>query len=300
MSASTTIGPPAAGRLSPLLRRVFRGHGAWVGAILVGGFALAGAAEPWINQSLLGRDCQDMPKDAVLVQPPSRKHPLGTDHQGRDQLTRILCGSRTSLVIGVSAEAIALTLGVLLGGCAGFLGGRVDAMLMRFTDMVLAFPFPLVAIAVVALTDTGHGSVLTILLLLGLLGWPGIARLVRARVLSLRNAQFVDAARAGGAGNLRVLIHHALPAGMAPAWAVATVGVGSNILAEAWLSFIGLGASNTISWGSILDDARLYAGTAWWYPLFPGLAITLTILGFLLLGDALRDALDPHPTAELP
>ena len=240
-----------------------------------------------------------MPKPEIPPPgPPSRDHPLGTDEQGRDLLTRLLCGSRTSLLVGVSAEGIAVALGILFGAWAGFAGGRTDALLMRFTDIVLAFPFPLVAIAVIALTRTG--STLTILLLLGLLGWPAIARLVRSRLIVLREAEFVTAARACGAPDLRVLLRHALPAGLAPAWAAAAVGVAGNILAEAWLSFIGLGDQSRTSWGTILQEAKNYVSTAWWYALYPGLAITLAILGFMLLGDALRQTMDPHPSAEIP
>jgi ABC-type dipeptide/oligopeptide/nickel transport system permease subunit len=139
-----------------------------------------------------------------------------------------------------------------------------------------------------------------VLLLLGLLGWPGIARLIRSRILTLRRSGFVEAARASGAGDARVLLRHALPSGMAPVWAVVSVGIAGNILAEAWLSFIGLGDQSRVSWGTILQSARTFASTSWWYALAPGAAITLTILGFMLLGDALRETLDPRPTTEMP
>jgi peptide/nickel transport system permease protein len=267
-----------------------------VGLLLVGAFVLAGLTGPFLNANILGHTCFEMPKPEFAPAPPSREHWLGTDDQGRDLLARLLCGSRTSLFIGVTAEAIALFLGVLLGGLAGYAGGRTDTLIMRFTDIVLAFPFPLVAIAVVALTRAGGAW--TILLLLGILGWPGIARLVRARLLAVRESEFVAAARASGAGDARVLLRHALPAGMTPVWAAAAVGIAGNILAEAWLSFIGLGDQTRTSWGTILQNARNFASSSWWYPLFPGLAITLAILGFILLGEALREALDPHDTTE--
>ena len=296
MAVSPTAGTSGAARTVGLPRRLLRHAGGWLGLVLVGVFAAAGIAEPLLTTHVLGHSCAEMPKPEFAPAPPSSQHWLGTDDQGRDLLARLLCGSRTSLLIGVAAEAIALTLGILLGAWAGYAGGRTDAVMMRFTDIVMAFPFPLVAIAVVALTR--HGGTLTILLLLGLLGWPGIARLIRARIVALRESEFVAAARASGAQDLRVLVRHALPAGMAPVWAAAAIGIASNILAEAWLSFIGLGDQGRISWGTILQDATNFASTSWWYPLFPGLAITLTILGFILLGDALREALDPRANAE--
>ena len=298
MVASPLAGTPGAGRTLGGGRRTVRHPGAWLGLVLVGGFTLAGFAEPILNAKVVGHRCEDMPKPEFAPAPPSAEHWLGTDDQGRDLLARLLCGSRTSLFIGVTAEAIALSLGVLLGAWAGYAGGRTDSAVMRFTDIVLAFPFPLVAIAVVALTRAS--SAWTILLLLGLLGWPGIARLVRARLLAVRHAQYVAAARASGAGGLRVLLRHALPAGMAPAWAAAAIGIAGNILAEAWLAFIGLGDQTRASWGTILQDAKNFASTSWWYALFPGLAISLTILGFILLGEALQEGLDPRNPPETP
>ncbi len=276
--------------------RFFRRPSAWVGSLLVGVFLVAGLAEP-VLQRALGHRCSDMPKESLL-EPPSRQHWLGTDDQGRDLLVRLICGSRTSLLVGVAAEALALLLGVTVGAWAGYRGGRTDALLMRFTDIVLAFPFPLVAIAVVALADVR--STWLVLVLLGLLGWPGLARLVRSRTLALRDSGFVEAARASGAGEARVLLRHALPSGMAPVWAAASVGIAGNLLAEAWLSFIGLGDQSRLSWGTILSNAWAFASTSWWYALAPGLAITFTILGFMLLGDALRDTMDPRTATEIP
>lgn len=277
------------------LGRFFRRPGAWVGSFLVSIFLLAGTADPLLQRAI-GQQCSAMPKDSLL-EAPSRQHWLGTDDQGRDLLARLICGSRTSLLVGITAEALALILGVALGAWAGYRGGRTDALLMRFTDIVLAFPFPLVAIAVIA--STRARSIWTVLLLLGLLGWPTIARLVRAKILTVRQSGFVEAARASGAPEIRVLLRHALPSAMAPVWAAASVGVAGNILAEAWLSFIGLGGSR-LSWGTMLHSARTFASTSWWYALAPGLAITLTILGFMLLGDALRETLEPRPSTEIP
>ena len=208
---------------------------------------------------------------------------------------QIVCGARTSLLVGVGAEILAAALGIAIGGWAGYKGGRVDAVLMRGTDVVLAFPFPLVAVAVVALTQ--QRGVGPLVLLLGLLGWPSIARLVRSRVLAVSRLEFVAAARAAGANDLRILARHALPAGITPVWPAAAAGIAGNILAEAWLSFIGLADSSRVSWGTILHGARTYVSDAWWFALFPGLAITLTILGFILLGEGLQEALDPRMRA---
>lgn len=290
------VNTPSGALWASFLARFFRRPGALVGSVLVAVFLITGLAAP-VMQRGLGHRCSDMPKESLL-DPPSRQHWLGTDDQGRDLLVRLLCGSRTSLLVGIAAEALALVLGIAVGAWAGYRGGRTDALLMRFTDMVLAFPFPLVAIAVVSLTRVQ--STWLVLLLLGLLGWPGIARLLRSRIMALRDSGFVEAARASGAGEARVLLRHALPAGMAPVWAAVSVGIASNILAEAWLSFIGLGDQNRVSWGSILSNAWSFASTSWWYALAPGLALTLTILGFMLLGDALRDTLDPRTTTEVP
>jgi peptide/nickel transport system permease protein len=283
-------------RGGPLPTRSVR---AWIGLGIVLGFTLAGLAAPAVNRHVLGQDCHHMPKLERPLVAPGPGHPLGTDSLGRDLLARLLCGARTSLAVGFGAESLALLLGVAIGAWAGYAGGRTDAWMMRFTDIVLAFPFPLVAVAVVGLARTD--SLLTVVLLLGALGWPAIARLVRARLLSLREAGFVAAARAAGAGRIRVMIRHALPAALAPAWAVAAVGIGSNILAEAWLAFIGLGDPGRVSWGTILRDAKDFASTStWWFPLFPGLFISITILGFMLLGDALQEGTDPHAATELP
>jgi peptide/nickel transport system permease protein len=263
-----------------------------VGALLVGAFVLAGALEPLLTTRVLGADCRDLPKVEDAPLPPGRGHWLGTDQEGRDLRVQILCGARTSLIVGVGAELLAAALGIAIGGWAGFKGGRVDAALMHGTDIVLAFPFPLVAVAVVALTEQrGAGP---LVLLLGLLGWPSIARLVRSRVLAVSRLEFIAAARAAGADDVRILTRHALPAGITPVWAAAAAGIAGNILAEAWLSFIGLADGSRTSWGTILHGARGYVTDAWWFALFPGLAITFTILGFILLGEGLREALDPR------
>jgi len=295
MGARTAIPPLSLGRALGVAAGATLPISARLGALLVGVFVLAGVLQPLLTTVLLGKDCRDLPKVEGAPFPPGRGHWLGTDQEGRDLRVQIVCGARTSLLVGVGAEILAAALGIAIGGWAGYKGGRVDAVLMRGTDVVLAFPFPLVAVAVVALTQ--QRGVGPLVLLLGLLGWPSIARLVRSRVLAVSRLEFVAAARAAGANDLRILARHALPAGITPVWPAAAAGIAGNILAEAWLSFIGLADSSRVSWGTILHGARTYVSDAWWFALFPGLAITLTILGFILLGEGLQEALDPRMRA---
>jgi len=219
-------------------------------------------------------------------------HLLGTDQFGRDVLSRILYGARISLAIGFVATAIAVTLGTLLGAVAGYLGGRVDSLLMRFTDMVLAFPRLVLLILLVALFSP---SLTLIILVLGLTQWPGTTRIVRGEVLSLREREYIQAARALGFGRWRIIFRHLIPNVLAPVIVTATLGIGNTIVMEAGLSFLGLGIQPpTASWGSMVSDGRQNLIGAWWVATFPGLAIVLTVLAFNLVGDALRDALDPR------
>lgn len=219
-------------------------------------------------------------------------HLLGTDQFGRDVLSRILYGARISLAIGFVATGIAVTLGTLLGAVAGYAGGWVDAVLMRFTDMVLAFPRLVLLILLVALFSP---SLTLIILVLGLTQWPGTTRIVRGDVLSLREREYIQAARALGFGRWRIIFRHLVPNVLAPVIVTATLGIGNTIVMEAGLSFLGLGVQPpTPSWGSMVSDGRQNLIGAWWVATFPGLAIVLTVLAFNLVGDALRDALDPR------
>ncbi|MEN8374937.1 MAG: ABC transporter permease [Gemmatimonadota bacterium] len=223
---------------------------------------------------------------------PSFAHPLGTDLFGRDVLTRIIYGARISLAIGFLAVAIAVTLGTMLGAVAGYFGGWVDSAIMRFTDTVLAFPRLILLILIVALFSP---SVLLIILVLGFTQWPGTARIVRGEVLSLREREFVQAARALGFGAGRIIARHIVPNVLAPVIVAATLGVGNTIVLEAGLSFLGLGVQPPMpSWGNMVADGRQNLIGAWWVATFPGLTIVLTVLAFNLVGDGLRDALDPR------
>jgi peptide/nickel transport system permease protein len=223
---------------------------------------------------------------------PSMEHLMGTDKFGRDIFSRVLYGARISLSIGFIAVAISITLGTLIGAFAGYFGGMVDSILMRLTDMMLSFPRLVLLIVVIALFEP---NIYLVVVVLGLTGWMGTARLVRGEVLSLREREFVQAARALGMGDWRIIFRHVIPNTMAPVIVSATLGIGQTILTEASLSFLGLGVQPpTPSWGNMVSDGRDALVNAWWIATFPGLAIVITVVAFNLLGDGLRDALDPR------
>jgi peptide/nickel transport system permease protein len=223
---------------------------------------------------------------------PNAQHWLGTDRFGRDILSRIVYGARISLSIGFIATLISVTLGTVLGALAGYFGGKIDALLMRFTDMVLAFPRLVLLIMIVALFSPSIAVIITVL---GLTQWPNTTRIVRGDVLSLREREFVQAAHALGMGKARIIFKHLIPNVMAPVIVTATLGIGNTIVLEAGLSFLGLGVQPPIpSWGNMVADGRDNLLGAWWVATFPGLIIVLTVLAFNLVGDGLRDALDPR------
>ena len=228
------------------------------------------------------------------LQPPSVHHWFGTDIQGRDVWARLVYGARVSLSVGIVSQGISLTLGVILGLIAGYYGRWVDELVMRMADVTLAFPTLLLLIALVAALQP---SLTVVFITIGLVGWAGMARLVRGQVLVVRELEFVQAERALGARDVRILGFHILPSVVAPVVIAATLGVAGAIMAESSLSFLGLGVQPpTPSWGSMIADGRdLYQlRHAPWTSVFPGLAIGAAVLGFNLLGDALRDALDPR------
>jgi ABC-type dipeptide/oligopeptide/nickel transport system permease subunit len=224
--------------------------------------------------------------------PPSPDHWFGTDRLGRDILSRILYGARISLSIGFIATLISITLGTLLGAIAGYAGGKTDSLVMRFTDMVLAFPRLILLILIVALFKA---SIPVIVLVLGLTQWPGTTRIVRGDVLSLREREFIQAAHALGFSRTRIILRHLVPNVIAPVIVSATLGIGNTIVLEAGLSFLGFGPpAPTPSWGEMVNSGRDVLIHAWWVATFPGLTIVLVVLAFNLVGDALRDALDPR------
>ena len=223
---------------------------------------------------------------------PSAQHWLGTDRFGRDILSRILYGARISLSIGFVATLISVTLGTVLGALAGYFGGKIDALLMRFTDMVLAFPRLVLLIMIVALFSPSIAVIITVL---GLTQWPNTTRIVRGDVLSLREREYIQAAHSLGFGKARIIFKHLIPNVLAPVIVTATLGIGNTIVLEAGLSFLGLGVQPPIpSWGNMVADGRDNLLGAWWVATFPGLTIVLTVLAFNLVGDGLRDALDPR------
>lgn len=259
-----------------------------LGAVLVALVVLAAILAPWIApyDPLIG----DL-KDAYLT-PPGGKYLLGTDSQGRDVLSRVLHGARISLAVGIISQAVAVTFGVTLGLISGFYGRWVDAVIMRLADVTLAFPTLLLLIAVAAAVQP---TLLVVFLIIGAVGWAGMARLVRGQVLILRNAEYVTAARALGARDRTILLRHLLPNVRAQVIVAATLGMAGAIMAEAALSFIGLGAQPpTPSWGSMVADGRDLLRAAPWVSFAPGVAIGIAVLGFNLLGDAIREGWDPR------
>jgi peptide/nickel transport system permease protein len=226
-----------------------------------------------------------------VLTPPSYAHLLGTDQLGRDVLSRIIWGGRISLLVGFVAVGITIVIGAILGALAGYYGKMLDSIIMRFVDIMLCFPTFFLILAVIALLEP---SIWNIMVVIGLTSWMGVARLVRAEFLSLKERDFVLAARAQGAGDLRVIFRHILPNAMAPVFIAAILGVGAAILTESALSFLGIGVQPpTPSWGNILTAGKDNIEIAYWLSLYPGLAILITVLGYNLLGEGLRDALDP-------
>ena len=223
---------------------------------------------------------------------PSAAHPLGTDQYARDVLSRLLYGARISLTIGFVAVSISVTVGTVLGAIAGFFGGVVDSVIMRFVDMVISFPRLILLITIIAIFEP---SIFLVIAVLGLTLWPSTARIVRGEVLVLREREFIQAAQALGYPKRRIIMRHLIPNALAPVIVAATLGIGNTIVLEAGLSFLSLGVQPpTPSWGTMVADGRSDLLNAWWLSTFPGLAIVFTVLAFNLVGDGLRDALDPR------
>jgi peptide/nickel transport system permease protein len=260
-----------------------------LGAFLVGVMTAAALTAPWTAHF----DPLAIDPNAVLLEP-SALHPFGTDALGRDVFSRMLHGAGVSLRVGLISVGISVVVGATIGLIAGWFGGLVDECLMRFVDVMLCFPTFFLILAVIAFLEP---SLTNIMIVIGLTSWMGAARLVRAEALSLREREFVQAAKLAGAGTTRILLRHILPNAAAPLLVSATLGVAGAILTESGLSFLGIGVQYPLpSWGNILIEGKETLGVAWWLSLFPGLAILLTVLGYNLLGEGLRDLLDRRST----
>jgi peptide/nickel transport system permease protein len=289
LAAASPVVPSRQGSAATkALHRFARHRLAVVGLIIVSGAVIIAALLPLLTLSPETVDLR------AVRQPPSAAHPLGTDLIGRDVLSRVVNGARTSLAVGILAVCLYVVIGTLLGALAGYFGGWLDHVVMRLVDIVLSVPLLLMVIVFVSVVGPGLLSVITVI---GLLGWPGTARLVRGQLLSLRQEEFIVAARVVGASASRIVLQHLLPNALAPLTVLATFGVASAILLEASLSFLGLGVRPpTPSWGNILNDAQsptVLSDMAWLW-LSPGLAIAITVLAVNFIGDGIRDAVDPR------
>jgi len=274
-------------------QRLARRRTALFGLIVVAVVIATALAASWISP--FDPSAQDI---GNRLKPPGwqdgtgRLHPLGTDHLGRDLLARVIFGAQPALLVASAAVLISGVLGMATGLVGGYFGGRVDDVLMRLADIQLAFPFILLAIAVIGVLGP---SLPTIIIVIGVSSWVVYARVVRGTVLTLREREFVQAARALGGNDSRILIRHILPNAFAPWLVVATLDMARVIVIESALSFLGLGVQPPApTWGGMLADGRVYITTSWWLATFPGLAILVTVLGINLFGDGLRDTLDPR------
>ncbi len=259
----------------------------WIVIIIL----VAVTADLWAPRYLGDPTYIDTNRVAELsLQPPSAEHPFGTDKLGRDIASRVVYGARVSLLVGVVAVFIMVVIGLIMGAVAAYYGGLWDSLIMRTADVFFAFPYILFAVALIAVLGKGFQNVFVAI---GILGWPSIARVFRSSILSIKKNEYVDAARAMGASTLRILGRHIMPNAISPIIVYATMSIGGAILTEAALSFLGMGVQPPDpSWGLMLSEARAYIFTAPWLMFYPGLAILTTVLGFVLLGDGLRDALD--------
>jgi peptide/nickel transport system permease protein len=276
------------------LRRLIARRTALFGLIVVAVVVLTAVAAPLLSPfDPIEQDLGDLRLKAPGFRAgDGRIHPLGTDHLGRDLLARVIYGARPALLVGFAAVAISGLIGMAAGLISGYFGGRMDDVLMRLADIQLAFPFILLAIAVIGVLGP---SLQTIIIVIGVSSWVVYARIVRGAVLTLREREFVQAALALGGGDGRVLLRHILPNVFTPWLVVATLDMARVIVIESALSFLGLGVQPpTPTWGGMLADGRVYISTAWWLATFPGLAILITVLGINLFGDGLRDTLDPR------
>jgi peptide/nickel transport system permease protein len=268
-------------------RALRRNRLAVVGAAVVFVLVILAVLAPFIAP----RD-PNRPDVKQILAEPSRSHPLGTDSLGRDVLSRMLAGARVSLAVGFVSVGIATAIGILLGSIAGYNGGLVDAFIMRLVDLMLVFPRFFLLLAVLAFLTP---SIWTIMIVIGVTGWMGVTRLVRAEFLALKEREFVVWSQAIGATGFRMVWRHILPNAMAPVLVAMTLGIPAAILTESGLSFLGIGVRPPYAtWGNILNEGKDTIEIGWWLSVYPGLAILVTVLSYNLLGEGIRDALDPR------
>jgi peptide/nickel transport system permease protein len=273
--------------ISLYLERFRQNRLAVIGGLFIVFLAVVALFAPWL--------CPHDPLAQNLIERlrgPSASHWLGTDDLGRDVFSRLLLGARISLSVGFVAVGIELVIGVTLGLCAGFFGGKLDTIVMRLVDVMLSIPSIFLILAVLAFLGP---NIYNVMVIIGLTAWPGLTRLVRGECLSIREREYIQAARLSGLSTLRILFVYLLPNVISPILVSATLGVGGAILTESALSFLGLGVQPpSPSWGNILSIGRDYMHIAWWLSVFPTVAILVTVLAFNLLGEGLRDVLDPR------
>jgi peptide/nickel transport system permease protein/oligopeptide transport system permease protein len=296
--AAETAGRKPATLWADVWRRLKRNHLAVVGLVIISIFLVVGVAETVAN--LTGVNLAPYKPDAVNYalspagqgSPPSWKHPFGTDYLGRDVLSRALVATRISLLVGVIAVSIALSIGLILGPIAGYYGGVIDTFIMRLADIFFAFPYILFVLLMMVVLGPGFVNVF---IAIGILSWATYARLNRGVVLSVKTMEYIEAARAQGASDLRIIFRHVLPNTMAPVYVAIAMGVGGAILTEAALSFLGIGIQPpNASWGKMISDYQPYVLTGrWWMLFFPSLLLIVTVFGFISFGNGLRDATDP-------
>jgi peptide/nickel transport system permease protein len=273
--------------VQPFWRAFTRNRLAIIGGVVVAILAIAAILAPFVAPWDPNR-----PDVKQILDPPSKQHLLGTDQLGRDVLSRMLYGARVSLAVGFVSVGIAAAIGIMLGAAAGYHGGMVDASIMRLVDLMLVFPRFFLLLAVLAFLKP---SIWTIMAVIGLTGWMGVARLVRAEFLALKEREFVLWSQSIGASAFRIIWRHILPNAMAPVLVAMTLGIPAAILTESGLSFLGLGVQPPhATWGNILNEGKDAIELAWWLSVYPGLAILVTVLSYNLLGEGIRDALDPR------
>jgi ABC-type dipeptide/oligopeptide/nickel transport system permease subunit len=275
------------------LRRLWRLKWGLAAAVVMLGIVASAVLAPWLApHDPIQVDIRHRLAPPAWMEGGTGEHLLGTDQVGRDLLARVIYGGRVSLVVGVGAVLLAATLGVLLGLGAGYFGGRADTVIMTVLNVMLSFPFVLLALAVIAVLGP---SLPNMIVVLGAAGWPIYARVVRAETLALREREFIVASRALGMGHLRIVFRQIFPNLVSPVIVIATLQVAQVIIVESFLSFLGLGVQPpTPAWGNMLGEGRVYMLNSWWIATFPGLAIFVTTLVINLMGNALRDWLDPH------